>query len=158
MKYLVRLISIGTLLGAIYALFVRPWHQRWGASEDEAARSLPGDDLIPAPAWAATHAITIDAPPEAVWPWLVQLGQGRGGFYTYDSLENLMGLDMHSANRILPEHQTLKVGDLIPLAPGGFGMPVATLEPGRTLLLHADTRSDGAATEFMALRPGDFMA
>jgi hypothetical protein len=158
MKPLARLIALGSLGAAVYAMLVRPWHRRWGASEEETARPLPGDELIPVPAWAATHAITIDAPPEAVWPWLVQLGQGRGGFYTYDFLENMIGLDMHSADRILPEHQALQVGDSIPLAPGGFGIPVAALDPARTLLLHGDTRQGGAETAFMALRPGDFMA
>ncbi len=158
MKPLARLIALGSLTAAVYAMLVRPWHRRWGASEEEAARPLPGDELIPVPAWSATHAITIDAPPEAVWPWLVQLGQGRGGFYTYDFLENMIGLDIHSADRILPEYQALQVGDLIPLAPGGFGIPVAALDPARTLLLHGDTRLGGAETEFMALRPGDYMA
>lgn len=127
---------------AAYVLLIRPWHLTWGASRDEADRSLPGDELVSSPKMVATHAITIHAPATQVWPWLVQIGQGRGGFYSYDWIENQMGLDIHSANRILPEFQDLKVGDLIPLAPGGFGIPVAMLEPTRRLVLHGDTRLD----------------
>ena len=82
--------------------------RRWGATGDEASRPLPGDDLIPAPLYATTHAITVQAPAEAVFPWLVQIGQNRGGFYTYDVLENLFRLDIHSADRIHPEWQDLR--------------------------------------------------
>ena len=139
---------LGSLSGmaAVYIFLLRPWHLRWGANATEAAQTLPGDELIPAPRLNATHAITIYAPVEHVWPWLVQIGQGRGGFYSYDWLENLLGLKIHSAERILPEHQGLKVGDLIPLAPNGFGIPVALLEPYRMLVLRGDTRLDQAAS------------
>jgi hypothetical protein len=157
------LIALGGLAAAVaagasaYWFVARPWHLRWGATDDELARSLPGDDLVPQPKLSSTHAVTIAATPAEVWPWLVQLGQGRGGFYSYDWIENAMGLDIHTANRILPECQDLVVGDLIPLAPDGFGVPVAMLEPERALVLHGDTRIPGGQG-MPPLKPGEFMA
>ena len=95
-----------------------PRLRRWGATREEASRPLPGDDLIPDPLYATTRAITVQAPAEAVFPWLVQLGQNRGGFYTYDVLENLLRLDIHSADRIHPEWQDLEAGsDYVSLDP-----------------------------------------
>lgn len=79
---------------------------------------MPGDELIPSSATASTRAITIDAPPGEVWPWLAQIGQGRGGFYSFDALENLLRCAIHSADRIIPEFQRVSAGDLIRLAPG----------------------------------------
>src|SRR6187397_3204993 len=105
----------------------------WGATEEEAGRSLPGDELLEDPAVVSTRAITIDAPPSAIWPWLVQMGPGRAGAYTYDWIENLFGLDMHSADRIVPEWQQLDVGDVQRPPKGGPGMRVEILEPERVL-------------------------
>ena len=102
---------------AAYVFAIRPWHRRWGATDAEVSGSMPGDDLVEGANFQTTRAIDIDAPLEAVWPWLAQIGQGRGGFYSYDLLENLMGLDIHSADRILPEFQDLRVGDVIPIEP-----------------------------------------
>jgi hypothetical protein len=99
---------------------------------------MPGDEMVPDANFETTRAITIQARPEAVWPWLVQLGQGRAGFYSYDLLENLMGLDIHSAARILPELQALQAGDVIPLEPGGGGYTVAELEPNHYLVLFTE--------------------
>ena len=143
-------------LAALYALVLRPWHLRWGATEEEVRRPLPGDALLSAPAVEATHAITIRASPEEVWPWLVQIGQGRGGLYSYDWLENLFGLDIHSADRILPAHQDLAEGDVVPLAPSGFGPRVRRLVPHRTLLLHGDSREDPDPP--VPLGPGEWVA
>jgi len=143
---------------ALYALVIRPWMLAWGTSRDEAAHLLPGDELLPEPQIHATHAITVQAPPSAVWPWLVQLGQGRGGFYSYDWIETMMGLEIQNADRILPGYQDLKVGDAIPLAPdNSFSIPVAILEPQRTLVLFGDTRqgTDGSGPP---VRPGEFLA
>lgn len=117
-----------------YVLALRPWLLRWGATAQEAAGPLPGDELVPTPRLQSTRAVSISAPPSDVWPWLVQMGSGRGGMYSYDFLENAVGLDMHSADRILPEFQQLAVGDVIPLSPGG-GVPVRRLEPGAVLAL-----------------------
>ena len=102
-----------------------PRLRRWGASEEEARRRLPGDELVASPTFASTRAVTIAAPPAAVWPWLVQMGQGRGGLYSYDRLENLFGLDVHSADRIVPELQQLNVGDRISL-----GKDASSWRPG----------------------------
>lgn len=95
-------------------------YNRWGATDAEVAAAMPGDELVPDPQLGYTRAITISAPPENVWPWLVQMGQGRGGLYSYDGLENLVGCDIHSADRVLPEFQQLAVGDLIRLGPEGY--------------------------------------
>ena len=105
-----------TVLGGVaglaaYAFFVRPWHLKWGATEEELNMSLPGDGLVQNPKLNATHAITINAPVRDVWPWLVQVGQNRGGFYSYTWLENLVGCEMRNADQIVPEWQELKVGD-----------------------------------------------
>ena len=86
------------------------WMARWGATDQESDGSLPGDDLIANPDLIATRAITIAPRAERVWPWVVQLGQGRGGFYSYDWLENLVGCDIHSADRIVPQWQAVTVG------------------------------------------------
>jgi len=110
----------------------------WGATEEEAGRSLPGDELLEDPAVVSTRAITIDAPPSAVWPWLVQMGSGRGGAYTYDWIENLFGLGMHSAERIHPEWQNLAVGDVIPGRESLQGMRVEVLDPERALVTRAE--------------------
>jgi hypothetical protein len=108
---------------------------RWGASADEVNQRLPGDELIPSPRLETTRAIAIAAPPERVWPWLIQLGTGRAGWYSYDFLENLMGLGVRSANRIVPDLQHLAVGDVIPAAPPPYlGFRVLSVEPARTLV------------------------
>lgn len=129
---------------AAYWLAIRPWHLRWGASDAELRRPLPGDERIPNPKLEATHAITIHAPAAAVWPWLAQMGQGRGGFYSYEWIEHLMGADIHNSHRIIPALQTLKVGDTMPFVEGD-GPQVQAIEPGRFLLLGGtiDARSEG---------------
>lgn len=120
--------------GAGYVLAVRPRLLNWGATAQEAAGPLPGDELVRIPRMQSTRAVTINAAASEVWPWLVQLGAGRGGMYSYDLLENAAGLGMHSADRILPEYQQLDVGDVIPLGPD-VGIPVRRLEPGTVLAL-----------------------
>ena len=122
-----------TIGPAVYLLFFRRWCLTWGARDDEGAAKLPGDELLPDAGLVTTRAITIDAPSEAIWPWLVQMGSGRGGAYTYDWIENLLGLNMHSASEILPQYQHLQVGDELPMGPGRPGMTVEVLDPPRTL-------------------------
>ncbi|MEC5179713.1 SRPBCC family protein [Arthrobacter sp. CG_A4] len=137
----------------VYVLAVRPRLLKWGATVQEAAGPLPGDELVRTPRMQTTRAVTIAAPAERIWPWLVQLGAGRGGMYSYDALENAAGLGMHSADGILPEFQQLDVGDVIPLAPD-VGIPVRRLETASVLALGGTmdprtgriTSSDGAAT------------
>jgi len=116
----------------------RSWCLSWGATESEAARDLPGDDLLPDAGIASTRAIKVEAPPSAIWPWLVQMGPGRGGAYTYDWIENIMGLRMHRADRILPEYQHLEVGDGQRLGKRGPILRVAELEPERWLVFRSD--------------------
>jgi hypothetical protein len=142
---------------AAYIIAIRPWHLRWGSTDEEVDLSLPGDELVPKAKLTATHAITINARPEEIWPWLVQIGQGRGGFYSYDWIENAMGLDIHTANQILPEFQDLQVGDLIPLSADEFGFPVAILEPQKSLVLHGDTREPGPGSAPI-MKEGDYIA
>ena len=123
-----------TAVAAAGILVARRWQLRWGATAGESGEILPGDDLISDPDLAATRAITVGAAAGQVWPWIAQLGQGRGGFYSYDFLENLVGCDIHSADQIVPRWQDVEVGDQIRLAPQ-VALTVARLERGRSLVL-----------------------
>jgi hypothetical protein len=125
--------AVVTVGPAAYVFFFRRWCLTWGARGDEVAAKLPGDELLPDADLVTTRAVTVSAPPEAIWPWLVQMGSGRGGAYTYDWIENLLGLNMHSADEILPKYQDLQVGDELPMGPGRPGMTVEVLDPPRTL-------------------------
>ncbi|HET6891535.1 MAG TPA: SRPBCC family protein [Pyrinomonadaceae bacterium] len=120
---------------AAYALFIRPWHLKWGATDKELRLQLPGDELVENPRLNATHAITINAPLKDVWPWLVQIGQKRGGFYSYTWLENLVGCDMRNADQIVPEWQNLKVGDEVWLHPKAPPLKVLAVEAGCYIVL-----------------------
>ena len=122
---------------ALLTPFLQSRRNRWGANDAELGRSMPGDDLLPQTKWMWTHSVTIKAAVDQVWPWLVQIGQGRGGFYSYEFLENLVGCDIHNADRIIPELQNLKVGDGMRLHPKAPPLPVALIEPLRALVLHA---------------------
>jgi len=128
-------LSAAALAAAGYWFWCRPRHLRWGATEAELQAVLPGDDLVPEAEHSATHAVTIEAPPEAVWPWLVQMGQGRGGFYSYACLENVLGCHMWNADRLLPELQHLRAGDPVQLHPQAPPMIAALVEPHQALVL-----------------------
>lgn len=135
-----KLLLIGGLLGAEVAAYLvwRPAMLRWGTQDEEATEPLPGDEIVPNPRFQSTRAITIDAPPERVWPWIVQMGIYRGGFYTHDLLERLLFHaryveGKHSATRIHPELQDLEVGDLVPYG-GGVNATVVEMEPNRHLV------------------------
>lgn len=117
---------------AAYAKWIRPRQLTWGARPEEVDRSLPGDDLVVRPTFNATRGISIQAPPEQVWPWLVQVGLGRAGWYSYDLLDNP---GRRSSRRIIPELQHLAPGDIVPMGPGGQGLPVHALDPPRTMIL-----------------------
>ncbi|MCG2803344.1 MAG: hypothetical protein L6311_14785 [Cellulomonas sp.] len=121
-------LPLTLLAGAVvgYLRWYRPWQLTWGATPDEVTRTLPGDDLVARPVFDATRAITIEAPPQAVWPWLVQVGIGRAGWYSYDLLDNL---GRPSATQILPQWQHLAVGDVVPMSPDGTqGIEVLALD------------------------------
>ena len=132
MRPFVRATLLLAGLSVVYATWLRRPILTWGATQAEADASLPGDELQPDSDGVATRAIWVDAPSAAVWPWLAQMGPSpRGGAYTYDWVENLIGLDMHSADHVLPEFQHPEVGDTI-----GYGtnrMRVERVEPEHVL-------------------------
>ncbi len=134
----IRALQVIAAVGAVgpwlYVLKVRPWVLHWGATDAEVSASLPGDEVIPEPAWQSTRAIDIAAPVESVWPWLAQMGQDRGGLYSYDWLENIAGLDFHNADRIVPEWQEVKVGDFVRFAPNQDTLIVIQVEPDQCLV------------------------
>lgn len=120
---------------ALYALLVRPWLQHWGSTADERASRYPGDETSgPRPLSRTTRAVTVNAPAEHVWRWIAQIGQERGGFYSYDVLENLAGCHLHSADRIHPEWQQVKAGDPIGMTPE-LSTEVEAVEPGHALVI-----------------------
>jgi len=166
-------------VAASYRFAIRPWHLRWGATDDEVGRPMPGDELLP-DADSVTRAISIDATADEVWPWLVQLGYGKAGWYSYDWIDND---GVPSADRVLTEHQNLAVGGRILMMPTmGFGVReivepshiVSVLEDGSTswcLALHPDgdgvrlvsrwrptvDRSLGGMAMLAVVEPGTFI-
>jgi hypothetical protein len=133
---------------AFFGLY-RPWHLRWGATREELARRMPGDEIVNRPFFNATRVVTINARPEDVWPWIVQIGFGRAGWYSYDLLDNL---GRHSAERIVAELQHIEVGDLVPLGPGdASGMFVKEFVLNRSVLWW--TGKDGQTTWAWGLYP-----
>lgn len=128
--------AVGTL--AVYSGELRPRMYRWGATDDEATAELPGDELIDATTPTTTRAVTIDAPVADVWPWLAQIGEDRGGFYSYSLLERAVGAHIHNAKSAHPEWQDIRVGDSVWLA-HRYGdsarLVVAAVKPRSHLLL-----------------------
>jgi hypothetical protein len=125
----------------LYWFPIRRWMSRWGATPSDLTRVMAGDALLDDPMYSGTMAVIVNAEPEHIWPWLVQIGYRRGGLYSYDWLDRLFGfLDRPSASRILPEFQNLAVGDRIPMGQGP-SWPVAAIDPNRALVL--DMRSSG---------------
>jgi hypothetical protein len=141
-----------------YLAAVRPWVLHWGATRDEVGDELPGDEIVPRPSWQSTRAIDIAAPVEQVWPWLAQMGEDRGGLYSYDWLENLAGLEFHSADRIVPEWQTVQVGGIVRFAPRQDTLVVTQVEPNHCLVwrvLNPSTHQPADATWAFVIRPID---
>jgi hypothetical protein len=135
----------GTL---ILSPILRSWYNHWGADNEEINLPLPGDELVPAPMLGYTRAITINAPAKRVWPWLAQMGQGRGGLYSYDGLENLAGCKIHSTDHILPELQDPQAGELIRLGPQGYPcFAVASVDPAQALVLISANPQTGQPVE-----------
>jgi hypothetical protein len=131
------ILTLAALAGAGYAGYrfvVAPWWRSWGVVPEEAGRPLPGDELIDTIGASETRGLTIAATPAEIWPWLLQMGYGRAGWYSYDVVD----MAGSSSDAILPELQDLKVGDVVPTHPGG-GFLVKILEPERALVLYSDT-------------------
>jgi len=110
------IIAITAAALVLYLVFVRPWQLRWGSTETDIMRPMPGDDIVENPSFNATRAVTVNAPPEHIYPWIVQMGVTRAGWYSYDLLDNL---GRRSAETILAEHQNIQAGDIIPMSPDG---------------------------------------
>jgi len=124
------------------ALTFRTAYLHWGATTEESRELLPGDELVPDPGLVATRAITIEALPEAVWPWVIQIGADRGGFYSYDRLENLAGCRLRSADSVVDEWQHLAPGDAVRLHPQ-VALTVVAVDPGHSLVLRGAPPSGG---------------
>ncbi len=152
---LLRGLVITGAAAAAYQWIVRPWQMRWGAFDEEVHGTMPGDDVVPAPNYEATRAVTIRATPDRIWPWLVQMGHGRAGFYSYDWIDRLLGyMAGPSAEIILPECQNLEQGDEIPIQ-GMIGFTVHEIEKNKHLVL---TPGASPATEMswsLILQPVD---
>jgi hypothetical protein len=131
-----RFVAGAAVAGAGWVAFnrVSSWAAAWGVDPEISVMPLAGDDLVPDPSEVETRSIVIEAPAAAVWPWLVQMGFGRGGWYSYDQLD----MKGRSADTILPELQALAVGDIMPTHPAG-GFEVRVLDPERALVLYTDT-------------------
>jgi len=141
-------------LALLYWFVLRARFRFWGATIEDIARVMIGDAQVPDPSYETTLAVTIDAPPSDIWPWLVQLGYRRGGLYSYDWLDRLFGfLDAPSAERVLPAYQRLDAGDVIPIGRGA-GFPVIAVEPRRLLVLGGE-RDGFQWTWQLALYPVD---
>jgi proline iminopeptidase len=142
-----KIVGPGAVLLAVYAIWVRPQLKHWGATKDEVNGPYPGAELVPGGKRGATMAVTIDAPPERVWPWLVQLGGDRAGWYSWDRLDNS---GRPSAREIHPEWQGLAVGDTVKYWKGDEAVDawvVAALEPNRFLGLHGISDLRGGALD-----------
>jgi len=116
--------------------WLRVWRTGWGATEHDKLRYLPGDELVPEPDWSYTHAITINAPQTAVWPWIVQIGQKRGGFYSYQGLENLIGCQISNVDRTINKYQFMRPGDKISLHPQAPPLKVCSMRRYYWFVLH----------------------
>jgi hypothetical protein len=128
------LAAAGAMTLVLYASFVRPWLLNWGSTPEERQKSMPEDELTPERGPGFTRAVTVGAPVEEVWPWLAQIGQDRGGFYSYEWLENLAGCRMRNADRIHPEWQHRDVGETVLLHPAS-GLRLVKFEQNRSLAL-----------------------
>ena len=128
-------IAITILLSPL----TRPWYRKWGATDEEVGRSLPGDELVPRARSEINLAITVRAPAAQIWPWLVQIGCQRAGWYSYDLLDNG---GIPSKEQIIPEFQELEIGDAIPFTPdGNMGFPVVAIEPEKSLVMGGTTNT-----------------
>ena len=150
-------VLVGVVFGC-YTLVLRPRMLHWGATPDEQTRPLPGDDLVPHPTYTTTRALTIRAPAHEIWPWLVQMGQDRAGFYTHNWVEKLLLSGIPDVHEIHPEWQELRVGDLMRTnreirAGHPLGWSVAIVDPARALVVRSKSLPRG--TYAFVLEPID---
>jgi len=167
------------ILAGLYLFWARPFYKNWGATSSEIQSALPGDTFIPRGALVTTRALDIMAPPEKIWPWLIQLGHGRGGFYTYTWLERIFATDMVNAEVIQPELQLLKAGDPIAwrqsdskatwtkvvlldkprtlVLEGGYTFQLNPLGPNHTRLLVRYVWDQGGLSYHLLFEPAHFV-
>lgn len=143
------MILMSVIVIALYQPLIRPWHVRWGATDEEVLLTLPGDTIVTGDVSQTTRSMAIRTSSAQIWPWLLQIGQNRGGMFSYDFLENLAGCNIHTLNRIVPELQHLQAGDTILMGPQE-GLPyyrVVMVEPQKALVLQSINRASGASGE-----------
>lgn len=163
MKKFFKCAGVFTGLGVLIVLAIvalMPWMDRWGATDSEIAASFPGDELVPSPRYVYNRAVTVNASPEEIYPWLVQMGAERGGMYSYEWFEtNILRCELINADRIHPEWQELRVGDKVKMCPGDWGPPayeVALLQPDRALVLgHQENGKWSDVWQFILLPQAD---
>jgi hypothetical protein len=151
------LMAGGAISSAVYGFMVRPWLLDWGATDDERHHPLPGDDVLPTVDYQTTRAVTIQASAPSIWPWLVQMGQDRAGFYTHNWVERLLRSGIPDVSEIHPEWQHIAAGDLVrtnrDLGGKALGWPVESVDPGRSLVVRS--RSLPVGTYAFVLHPID---
>lgn len=145
---IILIVVVLAILTVAYFVWIRPWQLRWGATDEELARAMPGDDDVPSPSFNATRAVTVHAPPEAIHPWIVQIGMTRAGWYSYDLLDNL---GRPSATRLIPELQQIYAGQIIPMSPDGkYGVYVKEFKENEWILWND---KEGDTTWFWGMYP-----
>ena len=157
---LVGILAGLAILAILIIIVLMPWMDRWGATKDEIAASFPGDELVPSPRITYTRAISINATPEEVYPWIVQLGAEKGGMYSYSWFEtNILRCELINADRLHEEWQNLKVGDQVKMCPGTSGPPayeVTIMEPNHAIVMgHQDNRAWVEAWQFILVPQAD---
>jgi len=130
--------AVALVVPTAYLALARKRCLTWGSTPEDVSRTMPGDDLLSNPDIVSTRSISIVAQVGSIWPWLVQMGPGRGGVYTYDWIENLFGLNIHSTDEILPQFQNLKVGDVQQLGTRGPRLRVEVLDPEQAMVLRSE--------------------
>jgi hypothetical protein len=145
--YVLALVGVISLVAAVHVFVIRPWMLKWGSTADEQARPLPGDDIEPDAKYVTTRAATIQAPAAAVWPWLIQMGQDRAGFYTHNWVERLLHSGIPDTAEIRSEWQHIEVGDLMrtnrDIGGKPIGWPVVAVDPGRSLVVTSKSMPTG---------------
>jgi hypothetical protein len=152
------LAALAIVVCIVFSAVLRFWYNRWGASTDEVLRLLPGDERVRRPRLGYTRAITIRTHPAQIWPWLVQMGQERGGLYSYEPLENIIGCHMKNADVIVPEWQHLHIDDTLRLGPKGYPLfKIVAVEPGKSVVFAAADLVTEQITEISHPMPEEYV-